>query len=606
MEVSNNGRCLGYRPSKGAPYKFITFAEVFKKSREVGSALLNVLGQKPGNKTNVGIYARNSPEWFITCLGNARYSMVTVPLYDTLGAEAAAYIVQQADIEVIFVDDISKIKKLLDSASQMPSLKHIVLISKESKALEPVESLAKSQNIQLHLFEEIRRLGETSLVDDIPPRPDDLFIICYTSGTTGNPKGVMLTHRNVCANCAAFVKIMRDFNVDVINTNQIIVSYLPLSHMFEQICHWCVLGFGSAVGYYSGDIATLMDDLKDLQPTIFPVVPRLLNRLYDSIQSKVSNSGSLAKMIFNFALSQKRNLLRERVITNKSIWDKLVFNKIQQQVGGKVRLVITGSAPINSEVLEMCRIALGAVIVEGYGQTEATAMTTCTWPGDPVGGHCGGPGTCSLIKLGDVPELEYFASDGKGEVLIKGPCVTPGYFKNPELTKELFDEDGFLKTGDIGHLLPTGGLQIIDRKKHIFKLAQGEYVAPEKIENIYVRSPFVQQVFVDGSSLERFLIAIIVPEPTEVLKWYKGKTGKETTIEKVCEDKETVKMIIDDITKLGKENKLNSIEQVKEIYLESVPWSVENGLLTPTLKAKRPQLRKKYQDTIALLYKQTQ
>jgi long-chain acyl-CoA synthetase len=605
MEISKNGKCLGFRPTPGAPYKFLHFADVFKRSREIGSAMIKYCKIQPGNETKIGIYAKNSTEWFITMLGAIRYSMVTVPLYDTLGADAASYIVQQTKIKVIIVDSIDKIKKLLDSADQMPSLSHIIFTGKDRKVYESLESTAKSHNIEIHLFEELRKLGESCLIDDVLPKAQDLFVICYTSGTTGTPKGVLINHGNIVANISAFIKCMDTFDADICTSQNIIISYLPLSHMLEQVCHWCVLMFGGAVGYYSGDIAKLTDDLKALKPTIFPAVPRLLNRFNDLIQSKVSAAGFISKLIFRIAVHQKRNLLKERVITNKSIWDKLVFNKIQQEMGGNVRLMITGSAPISAEVLEICRIALGAIICEGYGQTENTAMATLTWPGDPDGGHCGGPAVCATIKLGDVPELEYYASQGKGEVLVKGPSVTSGYYNDPEKTAELFDENGFLKTGDIGQLLPNGTIKIIDRRKHIFKLAQGEYVAPEKIENIYVRSQYVQQVFVDGDSLERFLVAIVVPEVYPVKKWYKQETGKDIDFEEIIKDPITTKYILSDLQRMGKENKLNSIEQVQAIYLESQPFSVENGLLTPTLKSKRPQLRLKYKETIQNLYKKS-
>jgi long-chain acyl-CoA synthetase len=603
MEKSKNGKCLGYRPTLGAPYKFLCFADVFKRSREIGSALIKHCNIKPGNDTKIGIYAKNSTEWFITCLGAVRYSMVTVPLYDTLGADAASYIVQQTKIKVIIVDSVDKIKKLLDSADHMPSLSHIILVGKDRQAFESLESTAKSHNIEIHLFEDLRKLGETCLVDDVLPKPEDLFVICYTSGTTGTPKGVLINHRNIVANISAFVKCMDAFDPEICTTQNVIISYLPLSHMLEQVCHWTVLMFGGAIGYYSGDIAKLTDDLKALQPTIFPAVPRLLNRFNDLIQSKVSAAGFISKLIFKFAVYQKRNLLKERIVTNNSIWDKLVFNKIQAEMGGKVRLMITGSAPISAEVLEICKIALGAIICEGYGQTEATAMATLTWPGDPDGGHCGAPAVCATIRLGDVPELEYYASQGKGEVLIKGPSITSGYYNDPEKTSELFDENGYLKTGDIGQLLPNGTIKIIDRRKHIFKLSQGEYVAPEKIENVYVRSQYVQQVFVDGDSLERNLVAIVVPEINPVKKWYKQEIGKDIDFEEIIKDPATNKFILADLQRMGKENKLNSIEQVKSIHLESQPFTVENGLLTPTLKSKRPQLRLKYKETIKDLYK---
>jgi long-chain acyl-CoA synthetase len=484
----------------------------------------------------------------------------------------------------------------------MPTLKHIVVMNPGVVTSE-LEQQAKDVNIDLHKFYDLVAVGEKNLQEDVPPQPDDTYIICYTSGTTGTPKGVILTHRNVVANISAFVTNKLEFLPEMISPKQVIISYLPLSHMFEQVDHWCVLMFGGSIGYFRGDIQGLMDDLKALKPTIFPVVPRLLNRLNDTIQNKISKSSWIVKTLFKMAYNRKQIMLRNRIVRNDTIWDKVVFRAIQNEVGGRVRYMITGSAPLNAEVLEMCRIALGAHIVEGYGQTEATAMSTITFPGEYIGGHCGGPSACATIKLADVPELSYYSSEGKGEILIKGPSITKGYYKDPEKTQELFDEEGFLHTGDIGQILPNGALKVIDRKKHIFKLAQGEYVAPEKIENVYVRSNFVQHVYVDGDSLENFLVAIIVPEPGPLKHWYQEEHGREETLEKLCTNREVIKHVLEDIHELGKENKLNSIEQVKAIYLEPTPFSIENGLLTPTLKAKRPQIRQKYKAVMAQLYK---
>lgn len=201
--------------------------------------------------------------------------------------------------------------------------------------------------------------------------------------------------------------------------------------------------------------------------------------------------------------------------------------------------------------------------------------------------------------------MNYFAKDRCGEVLIKGPNVTKGYYKNPEKTAELFNEEGFLQTGDIGRVLPDGTLKIIDRKKHILKLAQGEYVAPEKIENIYVRCDSVQQVFVEGDSLETYLIAIIVPDMESIKKWYHGHVKSPASSEDICNDPQTISHVLSELQTIGKEMKLNSIEQVKAIHIDLNPFTVENGLLTPTLKSKRPQLRSYYNEIIKELYKST-
>jgi len=368
--------------------------------------------------------------------------------------------------------------------------------------------------------------------------------------------------------------------------------------------HWATIMMGGTVGYSSGSVASLSDDLKALKPTLLPMVPRLLNKFDAQMRSEVRRSSRPIQWLFDLAYSRKLAQLRRGMVTNSSIWDLLVFNKVQEEFGGHVKLILTGSAPISAEVLESCRVTLGAHIVEGYGQTESTAMATITWPGEAIGGHCGGPAVCSLLKLEDVPDLNYYAKDRKGEILIKGPSVTPGYYKDAEKTAELFDAEGFLHTGDVGHLLPSGAVKIIDRRKHIFKLAQGEYVAPEKIENVYIQSHLVQQVYVDGDSLERYLIAVVVPHEKSLIQAFKElgcENGK--ILEEICKTPEVISYVLAELQKTGKANKLNSIEQVKAIHLEIEPFTVENGLLTPTLKAKRPQLRQKYQEVMKQLYK---
>ncbi|KAI6240163.1 Arachidonate--CoA ligase [Aphelenchoides fujianensis] len=509
LEKSENNKCLGYRAAKDQPYQWLNYAEIFRRSQNIGSAFLSVLGVQPGNQTHIGIYSRNCPEWFISSLACLRFSMVTVPLYDTLGADAATFIVQQTEMQAIVVDELDKVEKLLTNAAQTPTLKHIVLIN-HSKLTHALIEQAETAGIRLHKFRDLLTAGEREYHADVEPKASDLYIICYTSGTTGTPERM--------------IHIIRSFTPGMDNPNQVSISYLPLSHMFEQVVHWSMLFLGGSIGYFMGDVRTLTDDMKELKPTIFPTVPRLLNR-FPRLDSKSDGQAeSLA-------------IVKRGIVQRDSFWDRLVVKKFQEQVGGNVQLVVTGSAPISAEVLDACRVAFGAHVLEGYGQTECCAMATLTWPFETRPGHCGGPASCTKLKLEDVPELNYFVKDRKGEVLIKGPSVTRGYFNDPEKTRELFDSNGYLHTGDIGHILPDGTLQIIDRKKHIFKLAQGEYVAPEKIENVYVKCPLVQQVYVDGDSLENFLVAVIVPEAHALIKWHKANGGGEESLEEICRSK---------------------------------------------------------------------
>ncbi|AWP18011.1 Long-chain-fatty-acid--CoA ligase 5 [Scophthalmus maximus] len=462
LKVSGNGPCLGHR-KPGRPYQWLKYRQ-----------------------------------WIIGELACYTYSMVAVPLYDTLGPEALVFIIDRAEISTVLCDNQGRAETLLQNreGGQSPVLKTIVVM--DSFDPELVKRGAQC-GVDVVSMQDVEAVGKNNLQEPIPPKPDDLSIVCFTSGTTGNPKGAMLTHENVVSNAAG---VIMSFDTSVSPTTQdVSISFLPLAHMFERVVQTVMYGSGARVGFFQGDIRLLPDDMKALRPTIFPVVPRLLNRVYDKVQSGAAAS-PFKKWLLNFAVERKYAEVKEGIVRNNSIWDKLIFHKVQESLGGRVRVMVTGAAPISPSVLNFLRAALGCQIFEAYGQTECTAGCTFTMPGDATSGHVGAPLPCNIVKLVDVEEMNYFASNGEGEVCIKGVNVFKGYLKDPEKTTEALDEDRWLHTGDIGKWLPSGVLKIIDRKKNIFKLAQGEYIAPEKIENVYVRSGPVAQVFVHGDSLQ--------------------------------------------------------------------------------------------------------
>lgn len=568
IHVSNNGPCLGSR-KPDQPYEWLSYKQVAEMSECVGSALIQK-GFKTAPDQFIGIFAQNRPEWVIIEQGCFAYSMVVVPLYDTLGAEAITYIVNKAELSLVFVDKPEKANMLLDGVENklIPGLKIIVLM--DSYGSDLLER-GKKCGVEITSMKAMEDLGRANRRKPKPPAPEDLAVICFTSGTTGNPKGAMISHRNVVSDSSAFVKMTQ----------------------CVMLCH------GAKIGFFQGDIRLLMDDLKALQPTIFPVVPRLLNRMFDRIFGQANTT--LKRWLLDFASKRKEAELRSGIIRNNSLWDKLIFRKIQSSLGGKVRLMVTGAAPVSATVLTFLRAALGCQFYEGYGQTECTAGCSLTVPGDWTAGHVGAPMPCNLIKLVDVEEMNYLAAKGEGEVCVKGPNVFQGYLKDPAKTAEALDKDGWLHTGDIGKWLPNGTLKIVDRKKHIFKLAQGEYIAPEKIENVYLRSEPVAQVFVHGESLQAFLIAIVVPDVEMLGRWAR-KRGVDGSFEELCRNKDIKKAILEDMVRLGKEYGLKPFEQVKGIALHSELFSVDNGLLTPTMKAKRPELRNYFRSQIDELY----
>lgn len=350
-------------------------------------------------------------------------------------------------------------------------------------------------------------------------------------------------------------------------------------------------------------------------------------------------SNVIKSLLLNTAYHFKqKDFERTGIIRQDTLWDRIVFKKVRENLGGRVRLVMSGSAPLNPNVLEFLRCALGAVVIEGYGQTECCAPCTVTFPRDVRTGHVGPPIAAAAIKLADVPDMGYYAADGKGEVLVCGPIVFQGYFKDPERTAATVDTDGWLHTGDIGQWTVQETLKIVDRRKvseeilyfythlffafffqNIFKLSQGEYIAPEKIENTYSQCTLVAQVFVYGESLKSTLVGIVVPDQVVLEIWCRNNNINGTFSE-MCRNKVNIlnqlmmnhttfplfqdvkKMLLKELHCLGQRDGLKSFEQVKDIHIDAELFTVENGLLTPTMKSRREEIYKHFKRQIDQLY----
>uniref|UniRef100_A0A8C6URH8 Arachidonate--CoA ligase n=1 Tax=Neogobius melanostomus TaxID=47308 RepID=A0A8C6URH8_9GOBI len=538
IKVSGGGPCLGYR-KPGQPYEWISYTEVSLTSAQLlGSGLL-AKGCQSNSSQFVGIFAQNRPEWTISQLACYTYSMVLVPLYETLGMEAMVHILDLAEISLVICDCEEKAASLLEN---------------KEKGVSPKLSC-------LVLFDEFSE---------------------------------------------AFLERAKKCDVEVLKYAQLIVSMdismstlTMLNASLFQVTLFC---HGARVGFYQGEISLLMDDIKTLKPAFLPVVPRLLNRIYDKILGSVTSP--LRRTLLNFAVRRKQAELRSGVVRNDSLWDKLVFKKIQASLGGKLRFALTTSAPISPTVLSFLRATLGCVIFEGYGQTECTGGCTFSMPGDWTAGHVGAPVPGALVKVVDIPEMNYLTKNQEGEVCIKGPIVFKGYLRDPERTAEALDSDGWLHTGDVGQWLPNGTLRIIDRKKNIFKLSQGEYIAPEKIENVYMRCVPVLQVFVHGDSLQSYLIGIVVPDPEVFVDWAKER-GIVGSHQELCQNPDVKNAVLEDLKDVGKKAGLKSFEQVKDLYLHPEMFSIANGLLTPTLKSRRNDIRRVFQEQLSAMYSKT-
>ncbi|CAI0460061.1 unnamed protein product [Linum tenue] len=530
-------------------YMWMTYGEAGTAREAIGSGL-RYNGLDKG--ACIGTYFVNRPEWLIVDHACAAYSYISVPLYDTLGPDAVKFVVNHADVQAIFCNPAT-LNTLLTFVSEIPSVRLIVVVGGVDENLPSLPSSGVKLISYLKLIGE----GRSSLQPFIPPRPEDVATICYTSGTTGTPKGVVLTHGNLIASVAGSSLSIK------FNSSDIYISYLPLAHIYERTNQISAVYYGVAVGFYQGDSLKLMDDLAALRPTIFCSVPRLYNRIYDGITAAVKTSGALKEKLFNAAFNSKKQALMSGR-TPSPMWDRLVFNKIKAKLGGRVRLMGSGASPLSPDVMDFLRVCFGCQVLEGYGMTETSCIISIMDEGDYLSGHVGSPNPACEVKLVDVPEMNYTSQDQpypRGEICARGPTIFQGYYKDQTQTREVIDEDGWLHTGDIGLWLDGGRLKIIDRKKNIFKLAQGEYIAPEKIENVYTKSRFVGQCFIYGDSFNSSLVAIVSVDPDVLTEWATSQGIKADDLGQLCNDPRARAAVLADMDSIGRE------AQVKYIML---------------------------------------
>ncbi|XP_052138963.1 long chain acyl-CoA synthetase 6, peroxisomal-like [Oryza glaberrima] len=596
VETFRDCRYLGTRvcvDGTVGDYKWMTYGEASTSRTAIGSGLI-YHGIPEGAR--IGLYFINRPEWTIVDHACAAYSYVSVPLYDTLGPDAVQFIVNHATVQAIFCVP-QTLSTLLSFITQMPCVRLIVVIGGDNANMP---STPTATGVEIITYSRLLSQGKMSSQSFRPPKPEDIATICYTSGTTGTPKGVVLSHGNLIANVAGSSLVIKFYPSDVY------ISYLPLAHIYERVNQVSVVHYGVAIGFYQGDNLKLMDDLAALRPTVFPSVPRLYNRIYAAITNAVKESGGLKERLFHAAYNAKR----QAIINGRNpspMWDRLVFNKIKARLGGRVRLMTSGASPLSADVMEFLRICFGGEVLEGYGMTETSCIISAMNIGDRLIGHVGSPNPSCEIKLVDVPEMNYTSEDEpypRGEICVRGPTIFCGYYKDEIQTREAVDEDGWLHTGDIGLWMPGGRLKIIDRKKNIFKLAQGEYIAPEKIENVYAKCKFIAQSFIYGDSLNSSLVAVVAVEPDVLKAWAASEGIQHEDLRQLCADPRARSAVLAEMVSIGKEAQLRGFEFAKAVTLVAEPFTLENGLLTPTFKVKRPQAKAYFAKEIADMYAQ--
>ncbi|MDR1758819.1 MAG: long-chain fatty acid--CoA ligase [Bacteroidales bacterium] len=534
------------------------------------------LGIKKGDR--VASISDNRPEWNFLDMALLQLGAIHVSIYPTISESDYKYILNHAEVKMVFVSGWELLRKIENIIAEIPNLLDNVYTFKNLRGYK-------------HL-NEIVELGYTNpspqYLADIKERisPDDPITLIYTSGTTGNPKGVMLSHRNILMNCIAVLPIIPT----VLNSKAL--SYLPLCHIYERMMNytWQIMGVSL---YYAESLAKIADNLQEIKPDIFTTVPRLLEKFYDKIIATGRKQKGIKRRIFFWA----DKIARAYEIENRSLWyniklsiaQKLVLNKWAAAIGGNFNVIVSGGAALQP-LISRVFWAMNAPILEGYGLTETSPVI----------------GVNNFFKKGlkfgtvgpALPGIEVKIAED-GEILTRGYCVMKGYYKSPDLTAEAIDADGWFHTGDIGLFEPEGQLRITGRKKEMFKTAFGKYVVPTLIENKFSENSLIDNILVIGEN-KQFAAALIVPEFGDLRSWCARKGISYTTNEEMIEHPDVqkkFKKLVDHYNHF-----FGDTEKVKRFKLVNYEWSVQTGELTPTLKLKRNFIINKYKDVIEQLF----
>lgn len=533
------------------------------------------LGLKKGDL--VVTVSNNRPEWNFMDMALSQAGMVHVPIYPTISASDYSYILNDCKPKLLIVSDKILYDKIGPVASKVSSIKDIFSYNKidNVRNWEEIINLGR-KNIRKH-EETLKKVKDETGIHD-------MVTMIYTSGTTGNPKGVMLSHNNIMSNVKAISQVY-DFNY----THRTL-SFLPISHVFERTINYYFQSVGISI-YYAENLGTIAENLMEVQPHIFISVPRLLERTYDKIISTGRELSGIKKKIFFWAV----NLGMKYKIpdTNGSFYkmklkiaDKLIFSKWRKALGGKVQLIVVGGAALQPRLATVFNAA-GIPVVEGYGLTESSPVIATNRTPETGDLRVGTVGPA-------IPGVE-IKINPDGEILCKGHNVMLGYYNDPELTREMVDEEGWLHTGDIGMLVEDRYLKITDRKKEMFKLSSGKYIAPQVIENKLKESMFIEQAMVIGEN-QKFASAIIAPDFSFLHNWASIHSINFQDNKELIQNQDIISRYQKEVSSINKQ--LGLTEQIKRFRLVHEEWSQDTGELSPTLKLKRKFLVVKYNDLI--------
>ncbi|KAI1893199.1 hypothetical protein AGOR_G00121240 [Albula goreensis] len=586
-------------------YLWMSYEEVYQAALWLGSGLAG-LGQRPQH--NIAIFCETRAEWLISAQACFMYNFPLVTLYSTLGGPAIVHGLNETEVTHIITSKDLLQSRLQDILLELPRLRHIIVVDTKQTTWEGFP-----RGISVHNMATVQELGakpENLARLRRQPRPSDIAVIMYTSGSTGVPKGVMISHSNIIAGITGMAE-----RIPGLCEEDTYIGYLPLAHVLELSAELVCVSHGCRIGYSSPQ--TLADqstkikkgsqgDTSVLQPTLMAAVPEIMDRIYKNVMLKVEEMSSVQKTMFVLAYNYKMEQIAKGNST--PLCDGLVFRKVRSLLGGRTRVLLSGGAPLSAATQRFMNICFCCPVGQGYGLTETCGAGTISEMWDYSTGRVGAPLVCSEITLRSWEEGGYHSTDKpnpRGEILIGGPNVTMGYYKNEARNREDFfvDQNGqrWFCTGDIGEFHSDGCLKIIDRKKDLVKLQAGEYVSLGKVEAVLKNCPLIDNICAYANSDQSYVIGFVVPNQRQLLALAEQKRIRGSW-EQLCNSSVMETEVLEVITDAAIAGKLERFEIPRKIRLSAEPWTPETGLVTDAFKLKRKELKRHYQDDIERMY----